>query len=248
MSHSGTDNVVKVLNKRVCWRNWARPPHRGVCLWRANHSHDSCLLGPRGWPNVTSFSDTNSNHRKVPVLRIGFHLQNILNMKHQINIKQKGLRTSHTTDCKAYRCRDIYLFLFTSNRDALNLLKMSPVPKASPVMAAPAAQSPVPTPAASPPPPGSRPNIPPLSVPGKPGAPVSTHHTTFHTHTPQWALEEQTVSHRNSTRAGTWLKILFSIPWWCRWLQLLLRAMDVSPYLSCIFHRNRTIRELYPSS
>ncbi|XP_027128666.1 pyruvate dehydrogenase protein X component, mitochondrial [Larimichthys crocea] len=38
-------------------------------------------------------------------------------------------------------------------------------------MAAPAAPSPVPTPVTAPPPPGSRPNIPPLSVPGKPGAP-----------------------------------------------------------------------------
>ncbi|XP_044049753.1 pyruvate dehydrogenase protein X component, mitochondrial [Siniperca chuatsi] len=58
-----------------------------------------------------------------------------------------------------------------TKEDALNLLKMSPAPKATPVMAAPAAPSPVPTPAATPPPTGSRPNIPPLSVPGKPGAP-----------------------------------------------------------------------------
>lgn len=67
-----------------------------------------------------------------------------------------------------------YHFYF--NRDALNLLKTSPAPKASPAMAAPAALSPVLTPAAAPPPPGSRPNIPPLSVPGKPGAPVSAPH------------------------------------------------------------------------
>lgn len=65
-----------------------------------------------------------------------------------------------------------------TKEDALNLLKGSPVPKAAPAMAAPdapAAPSPVATPAAAPapapPPPGSRPNIPPLSVPGKPGAP-----------------------------------------------------------------------------
>ncbi|XP_059191803.1 pyruvate dehydrogenase protein X component, mitochondrial [Centropristis striata] len=58
-----------------------------------------------------------------------------------------------------------------TKEDALNLLKMSPAPKAAPAMAAPPAPSPVPTPAAAPPPPGSRPNIPPLSIPGKPGAP-----------------------------------------------------------------------------
>lgn len=58
-----------------------------------------------------------------------------------------------------------------TKEDALNLLKISPAPKATPAMAAPAAPSPVPTPKAAPPPPGSRPNIPPLSVPGKPGAP-----------------------------------------------------------------------------
>ncbi|KAA8590482.1 hypothetical protein FQN60_014416 [Etheostoma spectabile] len=58
-----------------------------------------------------------------------------------------------------------------TKEDALNLLKSSPAPKASPAMAAPAAPSLVLTPAAAPPPPGSRPNIPPLSVPGKPGAP-----------------------------------------------------------------------------
>uniref|UniRef100_A0A3B4YSW6 Pyruvate dehydrogenase complex component X n=2 Tax=Seriola lalandi dorsalis TaxID=1841481 RepID=A0A3B4YSW6_SERLL len=59
----------------------------------------------------------------------------------------------------------------TSGPDALNLLKTSPALKATPAMAAPPAPSPVPTLAASPPLPGSRPNIPPLSVPGKPGAP-----------------------------------------------------------------------------
>ncbi|XP_073328921.1 pyruvate dehydrogenase protein X component, mitochondrial [Pagrus major] len=58
-----------------------------------------------------------------------------------------------------------------TKEDALNLLKMSPAPKAAPAMAAPAPPSPVPTPATAPPPPGSRPNIPPLSIPGKPGAP-----------------------------------------------------------------------------
>ncbi|KAM7414295.1 hypothetical protein PAMA_019216 [Pampus argenteus] len=58
-----------------------------------------------------------------------------------------------------------------TKEDALNLLKISPVPKTTPVIAAPATPSPVPTPTAMPPPPGSRPNIPPLSVPGKPGAP-----------------------------------------------------------------------------
>ncbi|KAM3608682.1 uncharacterized protein V6R79_002996 [Siganus canaliculatus] len=61
-----------------------------------------------------------------------------------------------------------------TKEDALNLLKASPAPQATPATvtsAAPATPSPVPTPAAAPPPPGSRPNIPPLSVPGKPGAP-----------------------------------------------------------------------------
>ncbi|XP_056137896.1 pyruvate dehydrogenase protein X component, mitochondrial [Lampris incognitus] len=58
-----------------------------------------------------------------------------------------------------------------TKEDALNLLKKSPVQPAAPVLATPAAPSPVPTTTAAPPPPGSRPNIPPLSVPGKPGAP-----------------------------------------------------------------------------
>ncbi|XP_068460028.1 pyruvate dehydrogenase protein X component, mitochondrial [Clinocottus analis] len=58
-----------------------------------------------------------------------------------------------------------------TKEDALNLLKTHPVPKATPAMAAPTAPSSAPTPAAARPPPGSRPNIPPLSVPGKPGAP-----------------------------------------------------------------------------
>ncbi|KAM9853869.1 pyruvate dehydrogenase protein X component, mitochondrial [Aulostomus maculatus] len=66
-----------------------------------------------------------------------------------------------------------------TKEDVLNLLKMTPVPKATPVIAAAAplspattsAAAPTTTPAATPPPPGSRPNIPPLSVPGKPGAP-----------------------------------------------------------------------------
>uniref|UniRef100_A0A8C3B241 Dihydrolipoamide acetyltransferase component of pyruvate dehydrogenase complex n=1 Tax=Cyclopterus lumpus TaxID=8103 RepID=A0A8C3B241_CYCLU len=55
-----------------------------------------------------------------------------------------------------------------TKEDALILLKTSPVPKATPAMAAPSS---APTPAATPLPPGSRPNIPPLSIPGKPGAP-----------------------------------------------------------------------------
>ncbi|XP_029909768.1 pyruvate dehydrogenase protein X component, mitochondrial [Myripristis murdjan] len=58
-----------------------------------------------------------------------------------------------------------------TKEDALNLLKTSPAPKSTPAMTAAAAPSPTPTPAAVPPPPGGRPNIPPLSVPGKPGAP-----------------------------------------------------------------------------
>ncbi|TNN87842.1 Pyruvate dehydrogenase protein X component, mitochondrial [Liparis tanakae] len=59
-----------------------------------------------------------------------------------------------------------------TKEDALNLLKTSPVPKAAPAMAAPiSAPTSSPTPAAAPLPPGSRPNIPPLSIPGKPGAP-----------------------------------------------------------------------------
>lgn len=58
-----------------------------------------------------------------------------------------------------------------TKEDALNLLKTSPAPKVTPAVAAPPAPSPAPTLAAPPPPPGARPNIPPLSVPGKPGAP-----------------------------------------------------------------------------
>uniref|UniRef100_A0A3Q2QHQ3 Dihydrolipoamide acetyltransferase component of pyruvate dehydrogenase complex n=1 Tax=Fundulus heteroclitus TaxID=8078 RepID=A0A3Q2QHQ3_FUNHE len=62
-----------------------------------------------------------------------------------------------------------------TKEDALNLLKKSPAPKAAPAAMSAASPipvpSPVPTPAAPPPPPGSRPNIPPLSVAGKPGGP-----------------------------------------------------------------------------
>uniref|UniRef100_A0A8C6SVL5 Dihydrolipoamide acetyltransferase component of pyruvate dehydrogenase complex n=1 Tax=Neogobius melanostomus TaxID=47308 RepID=A0A8C6SVL5_9GOBI len=65
-----------------------------------------------------------------------------------------------------------------NKEDALNLLKASPDAKLiSPVVAppptapSPAAPTAAPAPAAAPPPPGSRPNVPPLSVPGKPGAP-----------------------------------------------------------------------------
>ncbi|KAM8862034.1 pyruvate dehydrogenase protein X component, mitochondrial [Synchiropus picturatus] len=56
-----------------------------------------------------------------------------------------------------------------TKEDALNLLKTSPVPKAAP--AAVASTTPQTAVVSAPPPPGSRPNIPPLSVPGKPGAP-----------------------------------------------------------------------------
>ncbi|KAJ0069345.1 hypothetical protein NL108_004162 [Boleophthalmus pectinirostris] len=67
-----------------------------------------------------------------------------------------------------------------TKEDALNLLKASPGAKLIPPVAAPppsvpspAAPAPAPAraPAAAPPPPGSRPNVPPLSVPGKPAAP-----------------------------------------------------------------------------
>ncbi|XP_075998605.1 pyruvate dehydrogenase protein X component, mitochondrial [Genypterus blacodes] len=61
-----------------------------------------------------------------------------------------------------------------TKEDAMNLLKASTAPKEAPAVSAPPAPAdpaPVPTPAAAPPPPGSRPNIPPLSIPGKPGAP-----------------------------------------------------------------------------
>ncbi|XP_030588001.1 pyruvate dehydrogenase protein X component, mitochondrial [Archocentrus centrarchus] len=58
-----------------------------------------------------------------------------------------------------------------TKEDALNLLKTSPAPKAMPSVVASSQPSPISAPAASPPPPGSRPNIPPVSVPGKPGAP-----------------------------------------------------------------------------
>lgn len=89
---------------------------------------------------------------------------------------------------------------FYFNRDALNLLKKSPAPKETPVIAAPAAPSPFPVP----PSPGSRPNIPPLSVPGKPGAPVSTPYTIsfFNTHISQCLFRSSArklhiVSHSN---------------------------------------------------
>ncbi|KAF6735629.1 Pyruvate dehydrogenase protein X component, mitochondrial [Oryzias melastigma] len=62
-----------------------------------------------------------------------------------------------------------------TKEDALNLLKGSPPTKATPAVATPTVpppvQSPARTPTGPPPPPGSRPNVPPLSVPGKPGAP-----------------------------------------------------------------------------
>ncbi|MED6274620.1 hypothetical protein CHARACLAT_018181 [Characodon lateralis] len=56
-----------------------------------------------------------------------------------------------------------------TKEDALNLLKKSPASEAAP--AAMTTAAPVPTPADPTPPPSSRPNIPPVSVPGKPGAP-----------------------------------------------------------------------------
>uniref|UniRef100_A0A8C5E5G0 Dihydrolipoamide acetyltransferase component of pyruvate dehydrogenase complex n=1 Tax=Gouania willdenowi TaxID=441366 RepID=A0A8C5E5G0_GOUWI len=59
-----------------------------------------------------------------------------------------------------------------TKEDALNLLKATPAPKAAPTTTiTPADPLPVPTAAPTPPPPGVRPNIPPLSIPGKPGAP-----------------------------------------------------------------------------
>ncbi|XP_046889319.1 pyruvate dehydrogenase protein X component, mitochondrial [Hypomesus transpacificus] len=67
-----------------------------------------------------------------------------------------------------------------TKEDALNLLKKYPDAKAAPPMAAPApaltpaapaAPRPAAPPAPTPPPPGSRPMYPPLSIPGKPGAP-----------------------------------------------------------------------------
>ncbi|XP_061825949.1 pyruvate dehydrogenase protein X component, mitochondrial [Nerophis lumbriciformis] len=58
-----------------------------------------------------------------------------------------------------------------TKEDALNLMKMSPEPKKMPILTVPPVPSPAQMPAAVPPPPSSRPNIPPLSVPGKPGAP-----------------------------------------------------------------------------
>ena len=62
-------------------------------------------------------------------------------------------------------------------RDALNLLKGTPSPGAALPVATPTAPAAppayTPAPAAPPPAPGLRPNIPPLSIPGKPGAPVS---------------------------------------------------------------------------
>ncbi|XP_027855183.1 pyruvate dehydrogenase protein X component, mitochondrial [Xiphophorus couchianus] len=60
-----------------------------------------------------------------------------------------------------------------TKEDALNLLKKSPTPRTAPGTITTAAPSPAPTPKVPPPPPGSRPNIPPVSVPGKPGAPGS---------------------------------------------------------------------------
>ncbi|KAL6106994.1 pdhx [Pungitius sinensis] len=58
-----------------------------------------------------------------------------------------------------------------TKEDALNLLKTSPVTKPTRATVAPAPPRPVPPLASTPPPSGSRPNVPPLSVPGKPGAP-----------------------------------------------------------------------------
>ncbi|RVE72003.1 hypothetical protein OJAV_G00057770 [Oryzias javanicus] len=62
-----------------------------------------------------------------------------------------------------------------TKEDALNLLKGSPPTKPTPAVATPTVpppvQSPTHTPTGPPPPPGSRPNVPSLSVPGKPGAP-----------------------------------------------------------------------------
>ncbi|XP_005802327.1 pyruvate dehydrogenase protein X component, mitochondrial [Xiphophorus maculatus] len=60
-----------------------------------------------------------------------------------------------------------------TKEDALNLLKKSPTPRTAPGTITTAAPSPAPTLKVPPPPPGSRPNIPPVSVPGKPGAPGS---------------------------------------------------------------------------
>ncbi|XP_049578221.1 pyruvate dehydrogenase protein X component, mitochondrial [Syngnathus scovelli] len=57
-----------------------------------------------------------------------------------------------------------------TKEDALNILKTSPEPKTTPVTAPPSLSS-AKIASAIPPPSGSRPNIPPLSVPGKPGAP-----------------------------------------------------------------------------
>uniref|UniRef100_A0A3B5N1K5 Pyruvate dehydrogenase complex component X n=1 Tax=Xiphophorus couchianus TaxID=32473 RepID=A0A3B5N1K5_9TELE len=67
----------------------------------------------------------------------------------------------------------VYFHCFLFPRDALNLLKKSPTPRTAPGTITTAAPSPAPTPKVPPPPPGSRPNIPPVSVPGKPGAPGS---------------------------------------------------------------------------
>ncbi|CAL8260510.1 unnamed protein product [Merluccius merluccius] len=61
-----------------------------------------------------------------------------------------------------------------TKEDALNLLKGSPAAKAAPAPAPSApvpALAPVPVPGPPPPAPGGRPNIPPLSIPGKYGAP-----------------------------------------------------------------------------
>nr|XP_057931292.1 pyruvate dehydrogenase protein X component, mitochondrial [Doryrhamphus excisus] len=58
-----------------------------------------------------------------------------------------------------------------TKEDALNLMKMSPGTKTTPIQPAPPVPSPAATSVAGPPPPSGRPNIPPLSVPGKPGAP-----------------------------------------------------------------------------
>ncbi|XP_043980662.1 pyruvate dehydrogenase protein X component, mitochondrial [Gambusia affinis] len=60
-----------------------------------------------------------------------------------------------------------------TKEDALNLLKKSSSPKTAPVTITTAAPRPAPIPGVPPPPPGNRPNIPPVSVPGKPGAPGS---------------------------------------------------------------------------
>lgn len=134
---------------------------------------------------------------------------------------------------------NLFIHVFYLNRDVLNLLKTSPAPKAAPAMAAAAPPSPVPTPTTAPPPPGSRPNVPPLSVPGKPGAPVRTPHTISrtHLHTEELILRSLTTTHL----PAFWLE---SKPWWGGRKVILGVEQKTPGSFSVIFKKNTSAAKL----